>query len=345
MNRRRVYLGALFGLGCVLDPGFSQNRAMGLDSGVAPLRVMSTSVARAPTFPFNGLFTLDDTQARWSGGALVVFEKSGTENPIVHSFDKDGRDTPATVSIPEAAIVNIESVTQGSDGSLGVSGFALDQAGHRAGFVSIISPDRQSNQVIRLPGLYVPNLIAMGADGSLWVEGWEPNAKIARDLNWDAPVMRRFDKNGKLQNQFLSVRSALKTMWRPFLTSCHGYLAASSTRVGWHQGATVPYFEFLVDGTTVQYPGVPMADKHDMLLGLAITEQEKVFATVQVWEGTGQPTRLRLYTLNRDARQWERVSLPDSPELKNVQYLVGAQGDTLVFSTKEAGVARFVNLN
>jgi len=48
---------------------------------------------------------------------LITYEKSGAEHPVVHAFDADGRDAPATIDIPGFAIINVRSATQAADGS------------------------------------------------------------------------------------------------------------------------------------------------------------------------------------------------------------------------------------
>jgi hypothetical protein len=279
---------------------------------------------------------IDTNRVLYGGNALLTWEKSGTEHPIIHSFAEDGRDTPAVVNIPQAAVVNVESVTHAAGGSLLACGYALDSAGHRSGFIYIASPDRQDTRVVRTSGFYYPHRVATTPDGSVWVQGWEPGDVVGREMNWEAPVIRRFDKDGKLSGEFLKQRNVLRTMPRGILTSTPGFLASSSTRVGWHPGgAPGSYFEILLDGTVNEYPGVPMETQpRDLLLGLAITDAGDVYASTQVSNHSSRPAGMYLYKLNRASRQWEEVALPEGPEFADMKYLRGAEGNALVFNTR-----------
>lgn len=333
-------------LASTLAPLLAQSAAGGR---VLPLKVISTSETARPAFDLESIRIV--SQILWSNDALVTWERSETSHPVVHSFDKDGWDTPAVITIPDAAVVHVERATQGADGSLAACGFALDSAGHRSGFVYEISPDRQSAQAIRMSGLYLPSLIAKTPDGTTWTEGWEPVDIGGRDIDLNAPVIRRFDKEGKLQGGFLAQGFLLKKLPRYILTSAPGYLTSSSTRVGWHQSlAPGPYYEVLLDGTVIEYPAIPMG-RHDGLAGLVITEHDDVFAQVSVSVGGGaRPVGLYLFRLNRDARQWQEVGLPDSPLPRDLYVLRGAQGNALVFSTLDpngapTGSQRLLYLN
>jgi hypothetical protein len=336
INRHRICLGTLLWLGCALDPLLAQSGLTPATSRRVPLRVVSSTTTQPPAFDLDSIQQLNLDHVLWSGNALLALEKSGTEHPIIHSFAADGRDTPAVISIPQAAIVNVNSVAHAARGALLACGYALDSAGHRSGFIYVASPDRQNTQVIRTSGFYYPYRVATTPDGSVWVQGWEPGDIIGKQINWRASVIRRFDKDGRLSGEFLEQRRVLRSMPRNILTSTPGFLASSSTRVGWHPGgAPGSYFEILLDGTVNEYPGVPMETQpRDLLLGLAITDAGDVYASTQVSNHSSRPAGMYLYRLNRASRQWEEVALPEGPQFADLEYMRGVEGNALVFKTR-----------
>jgi len=303
------------------------------------LRVSASSATKPPVYDFRY-----DTHLSWTGDALVTYEKNESAAPVIHSFDENGRDMPIVVAIPQAELIHISSAARSQDGYTEVAGFAWDSTGHRAGFISRISPNGTKAEVTRMSGLYLPQLISIAPDGSTWVKGWEPGEISGRQINRDASIIRHFNKTGSLDSGFLS-QASLSNMPRFRLTDGYGFLVTSATRAGWHPGFPgLPYYEFL-NGSAIEYPSLPMLDGDEFLLGLVITERDEVFASTSVVHGSERPHGYYLYTLDRQARRWRSVALPVGPESAAVQYLIGVRGNTLVFKTQQPGVSQFFTLN
>ena len=122
-------------------------------------------------FAYN--LTIHDRVPFWNG-ALIIIEHNGLAAPTIHSFDINGAEMPPIVfAMSGANATRIESVAYGKDGTYAVCGRALDANGNGGdGFVAWISPDRLNTKVVQtFP--YVPNSIAMTADGSTWTRGFE----------------------------------------------------------------------------------------------------------------------------------------------------------------------------
>src|SRR5579872_1947063 len=138
-----------------------------------------------------------DTQRPiWSGGALVTFEKNGTANPVIHVFAENGLDSPTVFSIPRAESIQISQIAHAEDGAVALVGGTTDSQRHRAGFVSLIAPDRQSATTIRMSGYYRPVMVTVGVDGTIWTAGWESRDAAGYMKDPDAHVIRRFDRSG-----------------------------------------------------------------------------------------------------------------------------------------------------
>ncbi len=307
----------------------------GATAGPQPalLKILSSRDTQAPAFDLESIARENANQILWDKEKILTWEKSGTEHPILHSFDQEGRDTPAVIEIPQAAVVKVTSVASGVDGALFACGTAVDSAGHRSGFIYRASRDRTEVKVIRMSGFYYPDLIATTPDGSVWVKGWEPADVTGRRIVMDGAVVRRFNREGVITGEYLRQRDALGSMPRHRLTGTFGFLASSDSRVGWQAGmAPAPYYEFLLDGTVTEYPGVPM-DPPDLLIGLAITDRGDVYASIDVPGHSVRSAGSHLYRLNRQVRRWDEVMLPKGPESAGLRFLRGAAGDALVFST------------
>ena len=232
--------------------------------------------------------------------------------PVIHAFDLQNHDTPMVLTIPDAAKVVVTSAARGSDGATGISGNAYDAYGHRAAFVALLAPG-QETKVIRMPGLFYADLIALPDDGSIWVKGWEPKEITGTYVDLSAPLVRKFDKNGNQLTGVLPMSSLFPTVARHRLTDPCGFLVATSSRVAWLKAcsAGVPYFEFTGQtAASVKFLSPPVAPPPggEYLTGFALTQSGDVFITKSTRKDGS-----RLYRLDRDAGAWVEVAF--SPNL------------------------------
>lgn len=329
----KMYLSLLLSAACGAQTQPMLTPEATVASQPALLKILSSRDTQAPALNLESIARENANQILWDKEAILTWEKSGTKHPVVHSFDQQGHDTLVVIEIPQAAAVKVASVASGVDGALLACGSAVDSAGHQSGFIYQASRDRTEAKVIRMSGFYYPDLIAATPDGSVWVKGWEPTDVVGRRIVMDAAVVRRFNREGVITGEYLKQRDALGSMPRGRLTSTFGVLASSASRVGWQAGmAPAPYYEFLLDGTLTEYPGVPM-DPLDLLIGLAITDRGDVYASVDVPRQSVRSAGSHLYRLNRQVPRWDEVTLPKGPESAGLRFLRGAAGNALVFST------------
>lgn len=317
--------------GCILHPV--------LMSQALDLHVRSSVITQTPS-----IGTGDDARlVSWRPTSTVTCEKNGTAVPIIHLFEADGRDIPTALMVPNANSVRVSHLTHTPNGSIAAVGVAQDAQDHRAGFLWLLSQSGENPRLIRMDGFFWPQLVAFGADGSLWIKGWQSKDIVGRQIDEDAPVIRHFDTSGRFQRGFFSFRSLSPSMPRFRLTDNYGFLVASAAGVAWYQGFPgVPYYEILPNGTTIEYPPVVM-DAKERVIGLSTTDAGQVFLSTWKYTSARASHIYNLYALNRTALRWDSVLVP--AQYGDVKYLVGGDGSQLIFSTIHVGVNRVFALN
>jgi hypothetical protein len=271
----------------------------------------------------------------WGGNALVVAEGSVGEPDLFQAYDLQGALVfNARFSIPGALRTFVRSYARGSDGTLALSGSAYGNGGGGAPFIAWITPDGNSQQVVRTEP-YTPNLIAVAPDGTFWTVGRELNSNSSEKsgVNLDAGVVRRFSRSGQQIGSWLP-RSSFSDPSELAATS--GYLAASADRIGWmhyqtylHPGGVGGYEEILFDGTLTHYPLPQIAQPKRVLSveGMTINDSGDVFAVIR---DSGAPhSGFSIVCLIRSTKQWNPVPL-SWPVEGDFAFLYGAHGSDLV---------------
>lgn len=343
MKVRKTSFQLIFWTGCTLAPLLmsqaldrsATDRTDGLRA--VDLRVRSSVVTHS-------IFTgnADAGLVSWREDSIATCEKNGTAVPVIHLLEADGRDTPTALLVPDANSVRVFHVTHMRNGSIAAVGVAQDSQDHRAGFLWVFTQPGQSARVIRMDGFFWPQLVAFAADGSLWVKGWQSKDIVGRQIDEDAPVIRHFDASGTFQRGFLSFRT-LSSMPRFRFTDSYGFLVTSTAGVAWYQGFSgVPYYEILPNGTTIEYPPVVMVAK-ERVIGVSVTDSGQVFASTWNYGQARSSHTYHLYCLNRTDRRWDPVLIPS--QYGDVKYLIGGEGNQLVFTTTNAGLNRVLTIN
>ena len=271
----------------------------------------------------------------WGGNALVVAEGSIGEPDLFQGYDLQGaRVFSARFSIPGALRTIVRGYTRGPDGTLAVCGAAYGNGGGGAPFIAWITPDGDSQQVVRTEP-YTPNLIAIAPDGTFWTVGRELNTNSSEKsgVNLDAGVVRHFDRSGHQLGSWLP-RSSFPDPTQFALTA--GYLAASADRIGWlhyqtylHPGGVGAYEEISFDGTLTHFPLPQIAQPKRALRieGMTINDSGDVFAVIT---DSGAPhSGFSIVCLNRSTKQWNPVPL-SWPVSGDFAFLYGARGSDLV---------------
>ena len=257
----------------------------------------------------------------WSGNASLWFQDNLTDAPLIRSFNRDRVNERLSFEINGAAVVNIRSVSGGTDGSILAAGNATSGDMRRAGFVALIPPDRKQRILIQTEP-FMPEEAVLAADGTIWAVGLVANKPDGTSIDYN--VMRRYTAAGKL----LSSRTLSDVRGNP------GYprdavelsrLVVSGDRVGWFTSGC-EYIEFSLDGSELgRYePPVGMralaAMRIDELRGIGLSQDDRL---VIGWRKPDVPTILEL---NRRTGRWDITHLSPAPATG----LLGFDGNVLV---------------
>lgn len=267
-----------------------------------------------------------ETIPRWSGGTVVAMEKNPSEQPKIRVFDEHGREIALfEVKIPGAKRVLLRRAAHGAGNSIAICGTATDSDEHIAGFFAI-GRDGEFRTIVRTEP-YVPSSVTISPDGSVWTTGIEVDREKSRPRDTDKGMIRHFDAAGKELADFVPQSGMSPSDIRLGIS----HLVSSSTRIGWYQGmGQAGYFE-VAGGRFEHYPPIEARpDKEASIFGLAVTEDGSVFATRDVRGANPQ-----LYWLDRQARTWIKLSVPEGGSAAATAWLLGGSGDKLVFQTTE----------
>jgi hypothetical protein len=228
----------------------------------------------------------------------------------------------------------VEDAARHSDGTVAICGYAADRDGRLGNFLALVSPDGHATRVIRTDP-YAPQMVTFAPDGTIWAQGFVPTPRGGKDP--DTGIVRHFDGSGKLLGSFLPQSSV------PGGTPGAGYntVAASSNRIGWHQGPQYGYFEVSFDGKLQQYAPVPACAagaRASTFGGLAVTGSGDVFMSRDC---LSENHKAELFKLDRTQNTWKPVQLPDGVR----PALLGGYGDTLVLHGGEKSSLLFLRAN
>ena len=270
----------------------------------------------------------------WSGGALLVADGLLFSPSAFMAFNRDGRPiSSAGFSIPEAFKTSIDGFARGADGTVALCGQSYASDGRGAPFIALISADGDPQRVIRTEP-YMPAVVAVAPDGTLWTVGHELNfdSHSEKGVNREAGVLRHYDRNGKSLGAFIP-RSSIKDI--SHFTLPFSMLAATADRVGWlhydvRGRAPGAYIEISRDGNVSSYPLPQPQGAQPYFLdlgGMAITDAGDVFAVVNNFTNK-QPSSFTLVVLNRSEGLWLPVRMPVSASSAR---LYGSNGNELAF--------------
>jgi len=249
----------------------------------------------------------DKSQPRWAGKYLVEVQDKESRAPLFSLTDSAGNKERVNFQLPDTAYIAALEYNLGADGSMAVTGAALNGKNGGANFIAWISPDRKRQTVIQAYPL-VPETVAVGSDGVIWTAGTlfddEKRAAIAYD------VIRRYSPSGNLLSSVPV--PGLRPGRGPARAAGTSQLQAAGDLVGWFTSGD-QYVEFSLDGKeTGRFegppgwgePGVPMPES--LFDRLAVSADNQVV----VCGVSHDRNSMILLTLDRRNRAWVPVSLP-----------------------------------
>jgi hypothetical protein len=211
-----------------------------------------------------------------------------------------------------------------------------------SGYASGIRFVDQAGKEIRFveTGRYIPSQLAFDKNDNLWSIGWERDKWInGRETQEPYNLVRKYSADGKLIGEYLP-----RTLWaskhKPSIEA-RGYwrMYAADDRVGVivddnFAERTPEWVEWDLNGTLLQR--IPLAGDPSSL-GRAFGGNGKLYAQFRLTE-RGNQTELRV--LESKTGKWlpARANLPEQV----VGYLLGADGDQLVYRVAGGGNLRLV---
>ncbi len=186
-------------------------------SWVGQLRAATTELipGGAVDMPFD--LGSDNTKfTTWTNGSFVFVQDRYSSTPLLRFFDRNGTQlSEFKFSIPGGGLINLydHAVALGLDNSLAIIGTAYTDDSRGAMFVAWVSPDRKQQTVTRTSPFF-PEAVTIASDGTIWVAGHETKEENQK-RDYSRPLIRRYDKTGKLLGSFLPW-SSVDTATLPF---------------------------------------------------------------------------------------------------------------------------------
>jgi hypothetical protein len=218
---------------------------------------------------------------------------------------------------------NVEGVAVDSDGTFAV-GWGAQSLSGKAFSAGIEFLDTRGTVVRSITtGAYLPAHLTFAQDHSLWSFGIQREASDPRKVAMDYLTVRHYASDGKEIGAYLP-RSLFPPGLEPGMQHWQeSRISVSGDRIGlWANSgpaSAMEWVELSLDGNLIGRWGVGVFQG----LSAALTTDSHVY--IQRWESEARA--YELFTLDRAASAWQAVSLP----VANGEYLIGADGDRLVF--------------
>jgi hypothetical protein len=247
----------------------------------------------------------------------------------------------ARVWLAGAKSVDLSHVSATPAGEIVAAAYAVLE---RGGVTYFVAKTDRSGEVagVAHTGPFVPVLVCAAADGTVWSLGRD----LGRDeADEDYGVLRQYSLTTGQMRELLP-RSSFGPGQSPVRGRLTAFLSCTDDRVVTYVNATHEYFEILESGETVRrFKVEPPQFGSNRVESLAVLTDGSVFASIGA---PGDEPRRRVCELQKDEGQrtasWAAVpGVGQSPEeaLLEPPYgmLFGADGDSLVLSSKDEGLA------
>ena len=242
---------------------------------------------------------------------LVIEPQSAV--PVVRAFGIDGVQIASfPVIIPEAKSTGVAAAARGSSGLVAVIGGSFDSEGRHSNFVALFPPDGGMTKIVVLKN-YVPMLVAVAPDGSVWTAGI-PYGKNSHVFCHFAPTGQRIGSSVShnsfpVQDDIIDPRNRM---------------AASSDRIGWFSAKAGRYIELSASSgaVTADIPSSEFTRDKEKVLGFALTDDGRTFFDT-VTTG-GAPYIHNVYSLDA------KTGILSPQAVPGFFYLMGGEGNRLI---------------
>lgn len=256
--------------------------------------------------------TANNRVPKWSNGSLVMIRDSMTTRPAIYLELRDGSMLqPVLFSIPGATELGIMDYDRGADGTIGLAGAFVDNAGGVWAFVAWISPDGSPPTVLRTSP-YRPVLVAVAPDGTLWTQGTETKSRseikvvpgklveASEIMKPAAHVLRHYERSGRLISSHIPQSTLELSGTKEFFT-----LRASALGVSWYSAAAERLVEISPQGELISDTKVSLPARSRRVTGYAVADDGRTYLSSE----SSDPSSLRVSVsvLNRLQHSWEPI--------------------------------------
>ncbi|GEM_PF-1707921 len=269
----------------------------------------------------------------WSGGAVLSVVGNPSDEPLIYRTGRDGRQEIIRFSIPDGRHISIYGLAGADDGTVAAVGSAYSKDGKGTAFLARIAPDRQKQTVTQLMP-YMPNVVTIAGDGSIWMIGWVRAGESVAEEN----VLKRFDATGRaLASEVLQARHRImsgddEARPRNRDATALSALRNSRDRVAWYTNGN-EYIEFSLDGKILtRLDGPPVEKPLRIGVLLALSAQNDVVAGND---------RSGYWSLDRGSRTWIPIQFTGGERTKHNELLLGFDENCLVFISGKGEVRRY----
>ncbi len=323
------------------------SRCFGLIGSVCILQGLATGDSLGPSTGVQLTYELANHRVpKWSHGALLFLDKDQSSSVTLLMFDQRGFQlSPITFTVPGSVSISVHDWDRGSDGTVVLSGAAVDNAGRSSSFIAWLSPSQTETQIVRTTP-YIAEKVAIAPDGTLWTQGLEvrlpahsasPDEKtFAKMLVPDAGIIRHFDRAGRQIGSFLPQ----STFQKPISLMSNSFFASARDRIAWYSPLGQRYVEISGDDKTLDFQ-LALPYERARVTGMALTDDGRTFISTS----RGTPTSMNISVLDRSHQAWVTIAEhPASADPSQFGVLYGAEGNTLVAAAGNHRLIRFYEI-
>jgi hypothetical protein len=283
----------------------------------------------------------------------------------VQLYDSAGRLVRTNdVVVPGAETTSVLDASVSKEGLVAVVAYSADSQGARVGTISLFDQSGPAKLVIRT-NPFVPTMVDFAPDGFIWVVGWIPEIENGvripsagiRPANPEDKerqcVLERYSPEGVLAGSFLK-RSNFDRQVYPWRNGPGGTTALrfSASGIGLyvaHDDGSGEWVELSLAGDFKGRWTIPPPAEGLSANSITFTDSGSAYAR---WSLVGRANAGRVpgegtYRLNKTTSRWERLSDIPAPRTSSsagsfdnfFTYLLGADGDSLVFASRRGQTA------
>ncbi len=258
----------------------------------------------------------------YSNGLLVTYD---FDSASIWAADENGQVVmQLTLAVPGVSSFHIKDVASRGDGMIAVAASAVSE-GRWSGLILWYSRSGSLLRAVKTAHFGVYSL-AFTPDGTLWTVGHQTD-EFYKPVS-DHPLIRRYDKEGRLVDSLLPVSSIAPTTRGPVPPGHECRLAPGPDRMGLFCAQTNDWLEINLAGEIVKRLKIIGAPpKVDFLSAAMLNGQVYLCGQLPAhWPEPG----IKLYRMDRESARITPVNPARTEDQGRAALIVGATNDRLV---------------